>query len=100
MDSQITRDRGDRAFGLSGDPDTAISELERILRSSGHEADSFLQDQVILEMEPPSNPGRFSRSQGIRSPVNPGRFKDIDLPTMADDLTNGERTWTIWDTRE
>src|SRR5665647_2778635 len=49
VQAQITRARGERAFGLPGDPDAALSELGRILRGSWHGSDSFLQDQVILE---------------------------------------------------
>ncbi len=50
----------DRSFGLSGDTYRPLTELRRVLRGSGHEADSFLWDQVIPETEPPSNPGRFN----------------------------------------
>jgi hypothetical protein len=64
MEGAILRSRTGR---FTGDADRAFAELGRILRGSGHEADSFLQDQVILETEPPSNPKRFTHvSQPLR----------------------------------
>src|SRR5450759_2778982 len=45
VDPQVAGNRGDGTFALTGDPNTALSELGRVLRGSGHGSDSFLQDQ-------------------------------------------------------
>jgi hypothetical protein len=84
-DAQIASDLGDRTLGLSGDSDAALPKLGGVLRTSCHGSDSFLQDQVVLETEPPSNPGRFRmgdrlRAEYARHRMQPAGTEPLDTP--------------------